>query len=76
MIYLINLFLVLPVLLAVAFVTIAERKGLAVMQRRVGPNTVGPYGTLQPFADALKLIVKEVVLPSQATSAFVIFAPL
>ena len=52
------LLVILPVLLAVAFMTIIERKQLAAHQRRVGPNTVGYYGTLQPFADALKLIVR------------------
>ena len=52
------LLVLLPILLAVAFMTIIERKQLAAHQRRVGPNTVGYYGTLQPFADALKLIVR------------------
>jgi NADH-ubiquinone oxidoreductase chain 1 len=56
--------IILPVLLAVAFMTIIERKQLAAHQRRVGPNTVGYYGVLQPFADALKLILKETVIPS------------
>ena len=58
--------IILPVLLAVAFMTIIERKQLAAHQRRVGPNTVGYYGVLQPFADALKLILKETVIPSQS----------
>ena len=58
--------IILPVLLAVAFMTIIERKQLAAHQRRVGPNTVGYYGILQPFADALKLILKETVIPSQS----------
>ena len=48
------LVVLLPVLLSVAFMTIIERKQLAAMQRRVGPNTVGYYGILQPFSDALK----------------------
>ena len=52
------LVLILPILLSVAFMTIIERKQLAAMQRRVGPNTVGYYGILQPFSDALKLILK------------------
>ena len=58
--------IILPVLLAVAFMTIIERKQLAAHQRRVGPNTVGYYGVLQPFSDALKLILKETVIPSQS----------
>ena len=60
------LIVILPALLAVAFMTIIERKQLAAMQRRVGPQVVGYYGVLQPFSDALKLIVKETVVPSQS----------
>jgi NADH-ubiquinone oxidoreductase chain 1 len=66
---------ILPVLLAVAFMTIIERKQLAAHQRRVGPNTVGYYGVLQPFADALKLILKETVIPSQANKVLFYLAP-
>lgn len=55
-----------PALLAVAYVTIAERKTMASMQRRLGPNVVGYYGLLQAFADALKLLLKENVAPTQA----------
>jgi len=66
---------ILPVLLAVAFMTIIERKQLAAHQRRVGPNIVGYYGVLQPFADALKLILKETVLPSQSNKVLFILAP-
>jgi len=53
-----------PVLLGVAYVTVAERKTMASMQRRLGPNSVGYYGLLQAFADALKLILKEYVAPT------------
>jgi len=60
------LVLIVPVLLAVAYVTVAERKTMASMQRRLGPNAVGYYGLLQAFADALKLLLKEYVAPSQA----------
>ena len=56
----------MPVLLSVAFVTIAERKTMASMQRRLGPNIVGYYGLLQAFADALKLLLKEYVAPTQS----------
>jgi NADH-ubiquinone oxidoreductase chain 1 len=66
---------VLPVLLSVAFMTIIERKQLAAHQRRVGPNTVGYYGILQPFADALKLILKETVIPSQSNKVLFYLAP-
>jgi NADH-ubiquinone oxidoreductase chain 1 len=65
------LLLSIPVLLAVAFVTIAERKTMASMQRRLGPNIVGYYGLLQAFADALKLLIKEYVSPTQAN--FILF---
>jgi len=67
---------ILPVLLAIAFMTIIERKQLAAHQRRVGPNIVGYYGILQPFADALKLILKETVLPSQSNKVLFILAPI
>src|ERR687889_553908 len=60
------LLIVVPALLAVAYVTIAERKTMASMQRRLGPNIVGYYGLLQAFADALKLLLKEYVSPTQA----------
>lgn len=66
---------ILPILLSVAFMTIIERKQLAAHQRRVGPNTVGYYGVLQPFADALKLIVKETVIPSQSNKILFYLAP-
>ena len=55
--------------------TIIERKQLAAMQRRVGPNTVGWYGILQPFADALKLILKETVVPAQSNKFLFYLAP-
>ena len=67
--------IILPVLLAVAFMTIIERKQLAAHQRRVGPNTVGYYGILQPFSDALKLILKETVIPSQSNKILFYLAP-
>uniref|UniRef100_UPI00315DDF8A NADH dehydrogenase subunit 1 n=1 Tax=Leucopaxillus giganteus TaxID=1167592 RepID=UPI00315DDF8A len=66
---------ILPILLGVAFMTIIERKQLAAHQRRVGPNTVGYYGVLQPFADALKLILKETVIPSQSNKVLFYLAP-
>jgi NADH-ubiquinone oxidoreductase chain 1 len=67
--------LCLPVLLVVAFVTVAERKTMASMQRRLGPNLVGYYGLLQAFADALKLIVKECIFPSLSDSSIFFIGP-
>nr|YP_010886790.1 NADH dehydrogenase subunit 1 [Lanmaoa macrocarpa]WJH17091.1 NADH dehydrogenase subunit 1 [Lanmaoa macrocarpa] len=66
---------ILPMLLSVAFMTIIERKQLAAHQRRVGPNIVGYYGIAQPFADALKLILKETVIPSQSNKVLFYLAP-
>ena len=65
-----------PVLLTVAFVTVAERKTMASMQRRLGPNIVGYYGLLQAFADALKLLLKEYVSPTQANLALFFLGPI
>ena len=67
---------IIPILLSVAFMTIIERKQLAAHQRRVGPNTVGIYGVLQPFADALKLILKETIIPSQSNKILFYLAPI
>jgi len=66
---------ILPVLLAVAYVTVAERKTMASMQRRLGPNIVGYYGLLQAFADALKLLLKEYVAPTQANMVLFFLGP-
>lgn len=70
------LLVTVPVLLTVAFVTVAERKTMASMQRRLGPNVVGYYGLLQAFADALKLILKEYVSPTQANLALFFLGPI
>src|SRR6202045_5108322 len=67
---------VVPALLTVAFVTIAERKTMASMQRRLGPNIVGYYGLLQAFADALKLLLKEYVSPTQANIVLFFIGPI
>nr|QNS38547.1 NADH dehydrogenase subunit 1 [Paracoccidioides brasiliensis] len=71
-----NILVVIPALLVVAFVTISERKTMASMQRRLGPNSVGYYGLLQAFADALKLLLKEYVSPTQANIILFFLAPI
>src|SRR5204862_859217 len=70
------LLVIVPVLLGVAYVTVAERKTMASMQRRLGPNTVGYYGLLQAFADALKLILKEYIAPTQANMILFFLGPI
>jgi len=70
------LLLTLPILFVVAFVTIAERKTMASMQRRLGPNIVGYYGLLQAFADALKLLLKEYVSPTQSNFSLFFIGPI
>jgi NADH-quinone oxidoreductase subunit H len=67
---------VVPLLLAVAYLTYAERKVIAAMQLRQGPMVVGPLGLLQPIADAIKLLVKETVIPSGANKVVFIAAPM
>src|SRR4030095_12178316 len=71
-----GLLVIVPALLTVAFVTIAERKTMASMQRRIGPNIVGYYGLLQAFADALKLLLKEYVSPTQANLVLFFLGPI
>ena len=71
-----GLLVVVPALLSVAFVTVAERKTMASMQRRLGPNIVGYYGLLQAFADALKLLLKEYVAPTQANIVLFFLGPI
>jgi NADH-quinone oxidoreductase subunit H len=68
--------IVVPLLVAIAYLTYAERKVLAAMQLRQGPNIVGPFGLLQPMADGLKLFGKETVIPAGANRFVFVFAPM
>lgn len=70
------LVILVPILLSVAFITVIERKVIGSIQRRIGPNVVGYYALLQPFADALKLVIKEQVIPSQANKILFFLAPI
>ncbi len=70
------LVLVVPLLIAIAYLTLIERKIIASIQRRKGPDVVGLFGLLQPFADALKLMIKETLLPSVANRVVFLLAPI
>jgi len=66
----------LTIIICVAFLTLAERKVIGYMQNRIGPNRVGPRGLLQPFADVIKLLMKEVIVPSKSNRFLFLIAPL
>jgi NADH-quinone oxidoreductase subunit H len=71
-----TLALLVPLLIAVAYLTYAERKVMAAMQMRKGPNVVGPFGLMQPFADALKMLMKETIIPMGSNRFLFILAPM
>jgi NADH-quinone oxidoreductase subunit H len=68
--------LLVPLLVGVAYLTYAERKVLGAMQLRKGPNVVGPFGLMQPFADALKMLMKETIIPSGSNRFLFLLAPM
>ena len=70
------LFLLIPLLLSVAYLVYFERKVIGAIQLRHGPSVVGPFGLLQPFADAIKLIIKEPIIPFRANTILFIMAPM
>src|SRR2546428_5212742 len=67
--------IVAPLMLAVAYLTLWERKLIGWIQIRIGPNRVGPAGLLQPIADGVKLLMKEIILPANANKALFVLAP-
>ncbi|MDB6096844.1 MAG: NADH-quinone oxidoreductase subunit [Francisellaceae bacterium] len=73
----VKIFLILiPLMLMVAYLTFFERKIIGYFHGRIGPNRVGPFGLLQPFADGLKLLLKEIIVPKQANSYLFVLAPI
>jgi len=70
------LYTLLPLILLVAYYTYAERRVIGAMQARIGPNRIGPWGLFQPFADVIKLLLKEIILPKEANRYLFLIAPI
>ena len=70
------LFLLVPILVSVAMIVWLDRRVWGLVQKRKGPNVVGPFGLLQTLADALKYIFKEIIIPASANKAVFILAPI
>jgi NADH:ubiquinone oxidoreductase subunit H len=70
------LLIIIPLLITIAYLTLMERKVIASIQNRKGPNIVGVFGLLQPLADGLKLFLKEIIIPSYSNSFLFLLAPI
>jgi len=72
----INFLFILPLLIVIAFFTLIERKLMASLQRRIGPNLYGYLGLFQPILDGIKLIFKEILIPRKSSSGIFLLAPI
>jgi NADH-ubiquinone oxidoreductase chain 1 len=73
--FLLSIITLITLLISIAYFTLAERKIIASVQRRLGPNIVGFFGLLQPLADGLKLVIKEIVVPQFSNKLLFFFSP-
>lgn len=71
-----DIIIIIPIILSIALITLAERKIMGSIQRRIGPNIVGMYGLVQPISDGFKLVLKEALLPVKTNKIFFTLAPL